>query len=87
MVFVHGIGQQARSQTLLGWAEPLAARLDALDRAAGGAGLVVEAATVDPASPDRISMVVGGRRLLASAALWADAFRPTGAPEVWRWSW
>ncbi len=87
MVFVHGIGQQARSQTLLGWAEPLAARLDALDRAAGGAGLVVEAATVDPASPDRISMVVGGRRIVASEALWADAFRPTGAPEVWRWSW
>ena len=59
VVFVHGIGTQAKSSTLSAWGEPLAA---AFDRRVGNAYVDVEQAALALGDTPEVTLVVPGPR-------------------------
>ncbi|MFJ5780040.1 hypothetical protein [Streptomyces sp. NPDC093094] len=90
VVFVHGIGSQARGATLLNWAEPL---LEVLSRAGPSHDVRTRVATVDDLGGDvpEITLEIGrpgGRSIawLLSEARWAEAFHPSRASDVLLWA-
>lgn len=97
ILFVHGIGQQARGETLTGFGEPL---IDWIDKwAAGGAvrrpALRLDDALVrpDPQDPSAPPYVIGQwrgsegepRAVLLAESWWADAFLAPSFGELLAW--
>jgi hypothetical protein len=90
VVFVHGIGEQLRGATLLNWAEPLLAVLDA---GGGSHGLQARVASVRDLGGDAPEVVFELRRRGGARATWwlaevrwAEAFRPSPASDVLSWA-
>lgn len=91
VIYVHGIGAQARGATLLTWVEPL---VDLLDRVAETRGLVLRIAAARGLAGDdpEVEIQVGhaGAERHASwlmlEARWAESFHPSSAAEVLKWA-
>lgn len=95
-MFVHGIGSQRKAQTLLKFAEPLIAWIDARSRTRGGDGAEVVEATLaaddEPAHAYAEISVPGPAanlvsRWLFAESLWATSFPVPSARSVVAWGW
>ncbi|MFI8518207.1 hypothetical protein ACIGEZ_10360 [Streptomyces sp. NPDC085481] len=90
VVFVHGIGSQARGATLLSWAEPL---FEVLSHVGPGYGFSTRVRNADDLVGDAPEITVeitrtGSRPItwLLSEARWAEAFHPSRAADVLLWA-
>jgi hypothetical protein len=100
VLFVHGIGQQARGQTLVEMGEPIARWLrrwitadhtDETEIAGYGTAVSIDRAVivVGGASPSHVILTVGSHeppiRWLLAEAWWAESFHPARFGDLGRW--
>lgn len=90
VVFIHGIGEQSRGQTLLTWVEPL---LQVMDECGPRYGLTTSVATASGLGGDmpevhfKVEREGGGSvTWLLTEARWTEAFHRSSAMEVLRWA-
>ncbi|ATZ29281.1 hypothetical protein ACFZBM_30530 [Streptomyces lavendulae] len=90
VVFVHGIGSQARGATLLSWAEPL---FEVLSQVGPRYGFSTRVGNVDDLVGDAPEITLeiaqtGSQPTtwLLSEARWAEAFHPSRASDVLLWA-
>lgn len=91
VVFVHGIGSQARGSTLLNWVEPLVELLDGMtdeNRLASRIAAVRDLAGDHPEVELEIRDHCLARQTvwLMLEARWAESFHPSSASEVLKWA-